>query len=79
MTNILPLENPLASRFHWTIPPASGFHWTIGSGKTLIRLTQKIVLRTDVIFSEAVFFIKLPGNKILIEMSSLLRQKKALV
>jgi hypothetical protein len=30
-----------------------------------------------VIFSGAVFFVKLPGNKILIEMSSLLRQKKS--
>jgi hypothetical protein len=28
--------------------------------------------------SEAVFFVKLPGNKILIEMSSLLRPKKKL-
>jgi hypothetical protein len=30
-----------------------------------------------VIISEAVFFVKLPGNKILIKMSSLLRQKKS--
>jgi hypothetical protein len=29
--------------------------------------------------SEGVFFVELPGNKILIEMSSLLRQKKARV
>jgi hypothetical protein len=29
-----------------------------------------------VIFSEAVVLVKLPGNKILIEMASLLRQKK---
>jgi hypothetical protein len=30
-----------------------------------------------VIFSEAAVFVKLPGNKILIEMASLLRQKKS--
>jgi hypothetical protein len=46
----------------------------------LKKLPEKITRPTDsVIFSEAVFFVKLPGNKILIEMSSLLRQKKALV
>jgi hypothetical protein len=38
MTKMLPFENPLASRFHWTIPLASRFCWTIGSGKTLMRL-----------------------------------------
>jgi hypothetical protein len=39
----------------------------------LKKLPEKITRPT------AVFFVKLPGNKILIEMSSLLRQKKALV
>jgi hypothetical protein len=38
MTKMLPSENPLASRYHWTIPLSSRFHLTIGSGKTLIRL-----------------------------------------
>jgi hypothetical protein len=41
----------------------------------LKKLSEKITRPTN---SEAVFFVKLPGNKILIEMSNLLRQKKAL-
>jgi hypothetical protein len=50
--------------------------------KLSYRITLKLFFGSSyglIIFSEAVFFVKLPGNKILIEMSSLLRQKKARV